>query len=258
MFTAVLRAEGGGASEYIEARAELVPSLMSAYAAAGNTQGGATGTGGAAALHRGSMLRECARRSAGTTQFLAGGDGTPILQLFKPVRSETFDYASDAFETLRCALLSHRDQAAEFVLEAYDAFFGEFHGLLECDNYVTKRQGLKLLADMLLDEAFIRVMMRYIGEPANLIRVMTLLRDKSRSISYEAFHVFKIFVANPSKPRAVTQLLAQNKAKLGAFLDGFQNDREDEAFADEKALLKTTIAALQERSPSPVPPAAPQ
>ena len=44
MFTAVLRAEGGGASEYIEARAELVPSLMSAYAAAGNTQGGATGT----------------------------------------------------------------------------------------------------------------------------------------------------------------------------------------------------------------------
>ena len=50
MFTAVLRAEGGGASEYIEARAELVPSLMSAYAAAGNTPGGAPGTGGAAAL----------------------------------------------------------------------------------------------------------------------------------------------------------------------------------------------------------------
>ena len=70
--------------------------------------------------------------------------------------------------------------------------------------------------------------------------------------------MFDKFPETDALRSVATQLLAQNKAKLGAFLDGFQNDREDEAFADEKALLKTTIAALQERSPSPVPPAAPQ
>ena len=46
-------------------------------------------------------------------------------------------------------------------------------------------------------------MMLYIAEPRNLKTVMTLLVDPSQAIGYEAFHVFKIFVANPSKPPAV-------------------------------------------------------
>lgn len=37
----------------------------------------------------------------------------------------------------------------------------------------------------------------FIASPEHLKDLMSLLRDPSASIQYEAFHVFKIFVANP-------------------------------------------------------------
>lgn len=34
-----------------------------------------------------------------------------------------------------------------------------------------------------------------------------LLRDKSKTIQHEAFHVFKVFVANPNKPADIVDIL---------------------------------------------------
>jgi Mo25-like len=62
--------------------------------------------------------------------------------------------------------------------------------------------------------------------PANLKMMMNLLRDKSRNIQFEAFHVFKVFVANPKKPPQIETILRRNKEKLLAFLKGFHNDKE--------------------------------
>jgi len=59
-------------------------------------------------------------------------------------------------------------------------------------NYVTKRQSLKLLGEILLDRANYTIMTRYIGSEANLKMMMNFLRDKSRNIQFEAFHVFKV------------------------------------------------------------------
>ena len=42
---------------------------------------------------------------------------------------------------------------------------------------------------------------------------------------YEAFHVFKVFVANPRKPPEVVAALVRNKARLVAYLDTFHSDR---------------------------------
>ena len=53
-------------------------------------------------------------------------------------------------------------------------------------------------------------MTRYIASPEHLKMVMGLLRDPSASIQYEAFHVFKIFVANPRKDATVLELLKRN------------------------------------------------
>ena len=39
------------------------------------------------------------------------------------------------------------------------------------------------------------------------------------------FFVDKVFVANPKKPREVTKILVNNKAKLIAYLENFHNDR---------------------------------
>ena len=74
---------------------------------------------------------------------------------------------------------------------------------------------------------------------------MVLLKDPSRSIQFEAFHVFKIFVANPHKTPAVAAILASNRGKLLKHLTDFQADRDgDEQFAEEKAVVLREIAAL--------------
>jgi calcium binding protein 39 len=39
---------------------------------------------------------------------------------------------------------------------------------------------------------------------------MNLLKDDSRNIQFEAFHVFKVFVANPHKPEAIAEILQRN------------------------------------------------
>ena len=64
-------------------------------------------------------------------------------------------------------------------------------------NYVTKRQSLKLLGEILLDRANFNVMTRYIANEGNLKMMMNLLRDKSKNIQFEAFHVFKVGPIDP-------------------------------------------------------------
>ncbi len=63
---------------------------------------------------------------------------------------------------------------------------------------------------------------------------------------YEAFHVFKVFVANPNKPEPIVKILVKNKDKLLKFLSAFHNDRakEDEQFAEERQFLLTQIQGL--------------
>ena len=50
----------------------------------------------------------------------------------------------------------------------------------------------QLLGELLLDRANGKVMMKYVSEPTNLMLMMILLKDNSRSIQFEAFHVFKV------------------------------------------------------------------
>ena len=37
----------------------------------------------------------------------------------------------------------------------------------------------------------------------------------------QAFHIFKVFVANPSKPAAIRDILIKNKTKLVTYLSTF-------------------------------------
>lgn len=78
-------------------------------------------------------------------------------------------------------------------LEAnYDRFFNMYNTLIMSTNYVTKRQSLKLLGEILLDRANYSIMTRYIASETNLKLMMNFLRDRSRNIQFEAFHVFKV------------------------------------------------------------------
>jgi len=194
------------------------------------------------ALNCGAILRECAKHEPLAKLIIQSPN---IWKFFKLVEITNFDVASDAFSTMKEFLTRHKTVSAEFLEKNYDEFFQHFTGLLNSENYVTRRQSLKLLGELLLDRANFNIMTKYISDQNNLKLMMTLLRDKSRSIQFEAFHVFKVFVANPNKPPPILLILSKNKEKLIAFLSNFHNDKEDDQFNDEKAFLIKQIQQLQ-------------
>ena len=76
--------------------------------------------------------------------------------------------------------------------------------------------------------------------------MMNMLLEKSQNIQFEGFHVFKVFVANPNKPRPILDILIRNKDRLVDFLTQFHTFRsEDEQFNDEKSYLIKQIKELK-------------
>jgi len=160
------------------------------------------------------------------------------------IENTTFGVSCDAYANLKETLTRHKPMVAEFLDKDYDRFFTSFKALISSTNYVTKRQSLKLLGEILLDRANFNVMTRYIADEVNLKMMMNMLRDKSKNIQFEAFHVFKVFVANPKKPPQIHAILKRNKDRLLVFLKNFHNDKEDEQFTDEKQFLIVQIESL--------------
>merc|ERR1719219_87563 len=78
---------------------------------------------------------------------------------------------------------------------------------------------------------------------------MTLLCDTSEAIEFEAFHIFKIFVANPNKSEKVLKLLLRNKEQLIKFLKEFKVTQrlDDEQFNEERTYIIKQIKDLKEK-----------
>ncbi|XP_017171666.1 calcium-binding protein 39-like isoform X2 [Mus musculus] len=179
------------------------------------------------ALRCGIMLRECIRHEPLAKIILFSNQ---FRDFFKYVELSTFDIASDAFATFK--------------------IFEDYEKLLQSENYVTKRQSLKLLGELILDRHNFTIMTKYISKPENLKLMMNLLRDKSPNIQFEAFHVFKVFVASPHKTQPIVEILLKNQPKLIEFLSSFQKERtDDEQFADEKNYLIKQIRDLKKAAP---------
>lgn len=197
-------------------------------------------------LNCGSILRECLRHEQLALQLLADPPSELFLSFFKYVQVETFDVASDAFATFKMLLTKHKPPASRFLETNFRVVFQHYNQLLESRNYVTKRQSLKLLGELLLDRANFKVMMMYINEAENLKIMMNLLRKTTKAIQFEAFHVFKIFVANPKKSKPVVEILLRNRDRLVEFLHKFQPTKgpEDEQFAEEKRILLQALNKL--------------
>jgi len=193
-------------------------------------------------LNSGPMLRECLNHQQLAKIFL---ESSSLLDLFGYSDSPTFDLASDAFATLRMSLTVHKLLVSQFLTDNYTKFFTRYENMFHSDNYVTRRQYLNLLSDLLMERSNFYVMRDYISNPLNLKNMMVLLKDKSPTIQFEAFHVFKIFVANPRKPQSILDILNRNKPKLIKLLENFIPDRSsDEQFVQEKEYLLKQIRAL--------------
>ncbi|KAI0227443.1 Hym1p [Massospora cicadina] len=216
--------------EYLATRESILFTLLKGYETA------------EIALNCGIVLRECFRHDPLARIVLYSPQ---FFDFFCYVETGTFDIASDAFASFREILTRHKPMVAEFLDANYTKFFEEYQKLLTSPNYVTKRQSLKLLNEILLERSNFTVMTRYISVGDTLKLMMNLLRDKSRNIQFEAFHVFKVFVANPNKSKPVLDILTKNKDKLETFLTNFHSDRsDDQQFHDEKAFLLKQIQKL--------------
>ncbi|XP_022654598.1 protein Mo25-like isoform X1 [Varroa destructor] len=199
------------------------------------------------ALSCGQTFRECTRHESLAKIVLYSDD---LYNLFKYVEASSADIAADAFASFKELLTRHKSTVAEFLEANYDRVFTHYRALLNSENFVTRRLALKLLGELLLDRHNFNVMTRYISNSENLKLTMNMLKDKSRNIRLEAFHVFKIFVANPHKPKPILDILLRNREKLVEFLSKFQLANEvdsnlAEQFNDEKAYVIKQIRELK-------------
>lgn len=96
-----------------------------------------------------------------------------------------------------------------------------------------------------------QVMVQYVATKEHLQSAMVLMKNESAAICHEAFHIFKIFVANPKKSRNVHVILYQNKQKLIAFFEQFlsQKAADDEEFKNERKKVVQYIVDLEAPPP---------
>lgn len=229
------------------------------------------------ALHCGSMYRSCFRHPNLYGQLVVTTRRVeqfvfPFLDKYALLPN--FDVSSDAMESLKLAFTAgtacisnngndptainpidtnYQQQMAElaatFLTRDYDAVWDQRFNpkLLSVEAcYMTKRVALQILSTVLLTRSNYAVMIKYVNSRTNLILSMKLLRDTSPHITLDAFHVFKVFVANPNKIPEVEKILRDNSQKLCAYLETLHYDKEasDPQFADEKRLIIATIRDL--------------
>ncbi|KAI9746162.1 MAG: hypothetical protein M1818_000843 [Claussenomyces sp. TS43310] len=180
------------------------------------------------------------------------GNGV-FWKFFEWIDKGSFELGADAFTTFRDLLTKHKQLVAQYLATNFDMFFDKYNNILvKSQSYVTKRQSIKLLGEILLDRANYTVMTAYVDRGEHLKICMNLLRDERKMVQYEGFHVFKVFVANPHKSIAVQKILLVNRERLIIFLHHFLEDRtEDEQFIDEREFLVKQIRNMPSQPVEP-------
>ncbi|PVZ97227.1 hypothetical protein BB558_006752 [Smittium angustum] len=93
------------------------------------------------AVFCGSMLRESLKHEPLLEIVL---DSTQFFDFFEYAEDPNFDIASDAFGNFRDALVRFRPRVAKFLGENYEKFFQNYPTLQRSQNYVIRRQSLKI------------------------------------------------------------------------------------------------------------------
>lgn len=190
----------------------------------------------------GSMLRDCAKHPELTRNIMAKPS---FWYFFDYCRDLPFEVGSDCFTTLAEFLRCSPELSAEFLAVNGKKFSHNMNTLMLSDNYVTKRQALKLMGQLIRERANQPFMVQYIEDLSNLKLVMRLLRDRSKNIHMETFQLFKVFVANPRKPAVIFDVLAKNKQRLLEVLSNLGADRKDDKqFNDERLFVMRRIKSL--------------
>lgn len=193
------------------------------------------------ALVCGHILRDCGKYGT-ITKFVLNH---PLFwNYFKYIQLPIFEVATDAFATLHCFLTTHRKLAAEFLARNCLPFTASINALIKSDNYVTKRQSLKLLKDLVMQKANQTFLMSYFDDAASLKIIMLLLSDKSKNLQLEGFHIFKFFVAKPKKSQKILDILIKNKDNFLHFFDNFDVSANGPGVVEERDFIMHEIQKL--------------
>ncbi len=131
MFNNLVRRNHDGFADYVANNTYMVDMMIGAY------QNPST------ALLCGSMLRECIRYESIAQKVL--NDQSLWLFFDDYVHLPNFDVASDAFVTLGDLLTRHKLIVFDFLSLKFDEVFSHYNKLLTSTNFVTRRQGLKVV-----------------------------------------------------------------------------------------------------------------
>jgi calcium binding protein 39 len=171
------------------------------------------------ALNCGTVLREAFKHEQLAKIVLY----SPVFwAFFDYVETGVFDVAGDAFSTFKVPksedvltqelLIRHKQLTADFLSENYPAVSLVYtlltlvlqeirsaialtelrHETTICKGTPPRHVSDKLLSEILLARENLPVMRLWIESIDNLMLMMNLLRDRSRNIQFEAFHVFKV------------------------------------------------------------------
>lgn len=182
------------------------------------------------------------------TSLPSSGKGV-FWKFFDWIDKSLFEVSTDAFDTFRVGrpwldltalarytdgrrsqqiLVKHKPMVSKYINTNFDLFFERYNNaLIKSDSYVTKRQSIKLLGEVLLDRQFYEIMTRYVESGENLKLIMWQLKDDRKMVQYEAFHVFKAcstigHILLPSTDRA-TDLCGQS-AQVGGCEETTDNE----------------------------------
>lgn len=190
----------------------------------------------------GQILRDCIKFEIITAFILSQPS---FWNFFKYVNIPTFEIATDAFSTLHDLLTSHKKLVSEFLANNSDVFNSQINHLIQLNNYVTKRQSVRLLSDLVLQKQNQVFLNKYFDDTNNLKLIMLLLSDKLKNLQLEGFHIFKFFVAKPKKSQRILDILIKNKENFISFFKNFDIAHfNDSNLIDERDYILGEIQKL--------------
>lgn len=201
-------------------------------------------------INAGTMLRECIKIRS-IHQLLLSRPSL-IEPLFTQYAFDpNFDVCSDVFQSIRDLLRKNKQIVSSALRPSkplYNQLFSWIYALLESENYVITRIVLHLLGEFLIDKSNFEIMLHFIKSEENLKIFMILLCSQYPSIQFDAFNVFKIFVANPDKSAEVRRILVSNRQALVEFIGSLLPEKEenDDVFAEEKKLVVNVLHKMDD------------
>lgn len=210
LFLTLLQRNGGKSASVVEYLVQTKPQILVLLLKGPETK--------ETALVSGQMLRKCIAYEEINKYIL---DHPLLWNYFRYMQSPVFEIATDSYTTFHDALTTHKKIVSDFLAENYERFTSNINTLMQCDNYVTKRQCAKLMGELVVVRQNMYYLNKYFDDTNNLKLVMMLLSDKLKNLRIEGFHIFKFFVVKPKKSPKVQDILIRNRANFLAFFENF-------------------------------------